>query len=169
MKATCIICGVELKRRPWELRKQKFVCCREHLTAALSLVAKREYEKKKQEAAIKPFFSSTIRPSPATAILIEVATKYGILLCELRARGRGPRYRWYRQRGDRMTMFKIRQEAACRLRNELHLSLNTIGRLLGGREHTSILRMVSETRRQRHIKTTAERVVARILEAQVSP
>lgn len=63
-------------------------------------------------------------------ILEEVAAKHGLRVDDLRSKSR------------LHVLVAARQEASFRLRTELGLSLPAIGRLLGGRDHTTILHAV---------------------------
>lgn len=74
-------------------------------------------------------------------ILRDVAEAFGVSLELLRAPGRV----------GGAKLFDARCVAARRLRNERGLTLNQIAGYLGGRDHTSIIRMVDETYRQRHM------------------
>lgn len=78
---------------------------------------------------------------PPIQIIADVAASRGITMAALRAPGR---------KGG-APMFEARSEAARRLRTERGLSLNQIGRYLGGRHHTVVLRMIDEAFRQRTI------------------
>ena len=78
---------------------------------------------------------------PAIKILHEVATAHGFTLAEIRSPSR---------KGG-IPMFNARREAARRLHTERHLSLSMIGRFLGGRDHTTIRRMLDDDLRQSSI------------------
>ena len=64
----------------------------------------------------------------AADVLREVADRYGLTLAQITGVNRQRKYAWPRQEA----MWRIRQ--ACP-----HISLPGIGRLLGGRDHTTIL------------------------------
>jgi chromosomal replication initiation ATPase DnaA len=78
---------------------------------------------------------------PAIRILHEVATAHGFTLAEIRSSDK--------KGGD--PMFKARSEAARRLRAERGLPLSMIGRFLGGRDHSTIRRMLDDEVRQTSI------------------
>lgn len=81
---------------------------------------------------------------PAIQLLADVAAAHGVTLQALRAPGR--------KGGARMK--QARQEAARRLRHERGLTLNQIGRFLGGRHHTTIMRMIDDCVRERCLRKT---------------
>ena len=160
MKIHCEICGVEVDRRPSAIRKARHHACRKHGRLAQAMTIRDLFEEKKR--SVDPYETVKGPLPPRIAIMVEVAAKYRITLSELRAPGRGPRYRWYKK-SNRISMYQIRQEAARRLRSELGLSFPVIGRLLGGRHHTTIMTMVNENRRQHRLHTGRERLISRIL------
>ena len=83
---------------------------------------------------------------PSLQVLAEVAAAHGFAVTVLRSNWRGP-----------AKLFYARRDAAKRLRVERGLSLNQIGRFLGGRDHATILRMVDDEYRQRNIARNVRR------------
>ena len=79
----------------------------------------------------------------AIEILREIAAEHSVTLSELRSR----------KRLNGLTA--IRRIAAKRLRTERKLSLNQIGLLLGGRNHSCIYRMIDDAYRERHMARLA--------------
>jgi chromosomal replication initiation ATPase DnaA len=84
---------------------------------------------------------------PAIQVLADVAAAHGLTLQELRAPGR---------KGG-TPLFLARRDAARRLRDERGLSAAQIGRFLGGRDHSTIYRMLDDDYRQRHMTRIAAR------------
>jgi chromosomal replication initiation ATPase DnaA len=83
---------------------------------------------------------------PSLQVLAEVAAAHGFSVMVLRSNWRGP-----------SQLFAARQEAAKRLRTERGLSLNQIGRFLGGRDHSTVLRMVDDDYRRRQMARMTRR------------
>lgn len=83
---------------------------------------------------------------PSLQVLAEVAAAHGFAVTVLRSNWRGP-----------AKLFAARRDAAKRLRTERGLSLNQIGRFLGGRDHSTILRMIDDDYRHRHIARNTRR------------
>lgn len=69
---------------------------------------------------------------PSQAILSEVAEKHEMTIKEVKSRNKKLRF------------VKARQEAAYRLNSELKYSLSQVGRLLGKRDHTTILHAINQ-------------------------
>jgi len=78
--------------------------------------------------------------TPAIQVLADVASAHGVTLQQLRAAGRSS-----------AKLFRARRDAAARLRAERGLSIGQICQLLGGRDYTTIMRMLDEDYRHRHI------------------
>ena|ERR1700722_9686529 len=92
---------------------------------------------------------------PSLQVLAEVAAAHGITMELLRGRVRGLSDKL---KGPSQSMlFAARQDAARRLRTERGLSFKQIGRFLGGRDHSSVIRMIDENYRQRHIARNTRR------------
>ena len=157
--ASCVICGIPLRRYPYELRTCRFVSCSKHRGEAQKAHARTEAQnanwealkerqrlaaialKKARESEAALDFVKVPAPavvglSPITRILIEVSGEYGVSVAELRAPGRSTRY-----------LFKAISRAARRLRTERNLSFSKIGYLLGGRHPSSIENMVYGNRK----------------------
>ena len=161
----CIVCAAPLYRKPYAMREARFACCVEHrgeafkrvertpaqisafeiMTAQAAVVrrlakaAAAAIEAEKAKRVIVPP-TIVVNISPSSVILCQVAEKHGITTSELRAPGR-----------SNPEMFLARSEAARRLRDERGLTLCQIARMLGNRDHTSILRMVNEPYRQQSL------------------
>jgi hypothetical protein len=69
--------------------------------------------------------------TPARKILSEVAEKHGMPLTAFRSKSRT------------MKFIQCRQEACYRLSRELHFSLKQIGRLMGHRDHTTVMNAIN--------------------------
>lgn len=75
--------------------------------------------------------ATIISQTPSQAILSEVSQKHEMTIQEMKSKSRELRF------------VKARQEAAYRLNSELRYSLTQIGRLLGKRDHTTILHAIN--------------------------
>ena len=82
-----------------------------------------------------------IPPTPAQAILKDVAEKHGVTVTEIK------------NHSHKMKIVKARQEAAYRMKTELCLSLPKIGRVMGKRDHTTILHAIRRYKKQNGIET----------------
>jgi hypothetical protein len=91
------------------------------------------------EAVELPKLSYGIPESPAFTIMREVAEKHEMTVKEMKGHSR------------KLPFIKARQEVSYRLNTELGYSLSQIGRLLGKRDHTTILHAIS-----RHKKNLAQ-------------
>lgn len=76
--------------------------------------------------------AAAITQIPSQAILSEVAEKHKMTIKEMKSDNRKWRF------------VKARQEAAYRLNSELKYSLSQVGRLLGKRDHTTILHAINQ-------------------------
>jgi hypothetical protein len=92
---------------------------------------------------------------PSLQVLAEVAAAHGLSVGLLRGRIKGLSCKL--KGPSQIMLFEARREAAKRLRTERGLSLAQIGRFLGGRDHSTVLRMVDDAYRQRHIARMARR------------
>ena len=68
--------------------------------------------------------------TPAQNIIKEVADKHGVTVAQIK------------NHSHKMKIVKARQEAAYRMKTELLLSLPKIGRVMGKRDHTTILHAI---------------------------
>lgn len=136
--ASCIVCLAPLYRRQNVIAKVKFFCCQVHHGAAQRL-----YASQVQASIPRIILDPSVKvPVPTCMVLLaEVAAIHNVTVEQLRSPGR---------KGG-TPMFDARSAAAKRLRTERKWSLNQIGRLLGGRHHTVILRMVDDQYRQKTI------------------
>jgi hypothetical protein len=82
---------------------------------------------------------SQLTEMPSLTILREVSEKHGMTIRNMKSQSR------------EIQFVKARQEAAYRLKFELNYSLTQIGRLLGKRDHTTILHAIN-----RHKKNLAQ-------------
>jgi hypothetical protein len=158
---SCIVCGVRLYRTPNELKRARFVSCKSHQGEAQQMVGRTsaqisafEFLQAKQrllrrEAAPPPppVVAPHITPSPSSVILCEVSEKHGFSVSELKGSER-----------SNPETFAARSEAARRLRDERKLTPGQIGVMLGGRDSTTIMRMLDDSFRAK----TNERSLRRI-------
>ena len=153
---SCIVCNKPLYRAPWKLRTRRYAACHPHRGEAQQIVgrtaaqisawellhAKQKLASRKAAPPPPPVVALQITPSPSSVILREVSEKHSISVSQLKTR-----------EYSNPAMFAARSEAACRLREERGLTPGQIGIMLGGRDHTTIMRMIDSAFR----KKTTER------------
>jgi chromosomal replication initiator protein len=89
-------------------------------------------------------FEMPVFQSPAEKILIEVAERHEVTVKDIKSHS------------HKMKMVHARQEAAYLMQKELKLSLPRIGRVIGKRDHTTILHAIRRYKKRNKIEDNNE-------------